>query len=88
MNYHISMFIDNELDLDEKIEFVNKVHGDEEFYHDSLELLKQEKLIRSEPIAHVPAVRFKERKRLFNIFKVPVFNSFGLLASAGALSVS
>ena len=83
MNYFISMFMDNELALDEKIEFVKKVHKDEEFYHESMELLEQEKLIRSEPIARVPAVQFKERKSLFNI---PVFKSFGLLASGGAVA--
>ncbi|MDB9823108.1 glycogen-binding domain-containing protein [Deltaproteobacteria bacterium] len=81
MNYFISMFMDNELALDEKVEFVKKVHKEKEFYHESLELLEQEKLIRSEPVASVPAVQFKKRKSLFNI---PVFKSFGLLASAGA----
>jgi len=56
MNYFISMFMDNELALDEQIEFVKKVHKDEEFYHESMELLEQEKLILLESSVMPPLV--------------------------------
>jgi hypothetical protein len=47
-NYLISMFIDNELDLDEKLEFVEIVHDDRSFKDEAVELLHQERLIRSD----------------------------------------
>jgi len=84
MNYLISMFMDNELGLDEKIEFVKKVREDREFYGESLELLEQERLIRSDPVTIVPSVQFKEKKRLIDLF---IFNPFGRFASVGALAV-
>ena len=43
----ISMFIDDELDFDEKIEFVETVHADVTVKEEILSLLKQEKKIRS-----------------------------------------
>lgn len=52
----ISLFIDNELDLDEKIEFVEIVHNDTSFKDDTVELLTQEKLLRTKMVAKVPGV--------------------------------
>jgi hypothetical protein len=52
-NYLISMFIDDELDLDEKLEFVEKVHEDRLLKDEAIELLHQEKLLR--PGLRVPA---------------------------------
>jgi len=52
----ISMFIDNELDLDEKMEFVEEVHGSPSFRDESIALLRQERLLRSDPVRAVPAV--------------------------------
>jgi len=83
MNHFISMFIDDELDLGNKIEFVEKVHDDEDFYSESLDLLKQEKLIRLDPVAKVPSVQFKEKKRWFDF---PMLNPFGLIASVGTIA--
>ena len=51
----ISQFIDDELDLDEKIEFVQAVQQEGEFGATTVELLVQEKLLRAVPEA--PAVR-------------------------------
>ncbi len=45
-DYFISMFIDNELDLDEKIEFVEGVHQDKVFKDQAIELLEQEKQLK------------------------------------------
>ncbi len=45
-DYFISMFIDNELDLDEKIEFIEGVHQDNMFKDQTIELLEQEKQLK------------------------------------------
>ena len=49
MNYLASMYIDNELDLDEKVQFVDKVHRDQAFYQNTQRLLGQEELLRTLP---------------------------------------
>ena len=49
MDYLASMYIDNELDLDEKVQFVDKVHRDDSFYQNTRRLLSQEKLLRTLP---------------------------------------
>ena len=46
MDYLSSMYIDNEMDLDEKKQFVEKVRSDQAFYTQTLELLAQEQLVR------------------------------------------
>jgi hypothetical protein len=58
----ISMYIDDELGLDEKIVFVETVHQDENFKDDAVNLLQQEKLIRSEAVDHLPALHIKEAR--------------------------
>ncbi len=47
-DYLISMFIDDELDLDEKIEFVETVHGDARVKDETVGLLNQEKWLRED----------------------------------------
>ncbi len=47
-DFIISMFIDNELSIDEKIEFVQRCHAEDAFQEDVLVLLEQEKLLRTE----------------------------------------
>lgn len=47
----ISQFIDNEMDLDEKIEFVETVHTSQQFSTETVALLEQEKLLRACPAA-------------------------------------
>lgn len=80
MEHMISMFIDDELEIDEKIDFVNKVHDDTTFKDDSLELLNQEKLIRSDVVGRVPCLEIKARKRIFSSF----FRPLGLVVSTAA----
>jgi hypothetical protein len=46
MEHLISQYIDDELTLDDKIEFVRAVHGDDAFKAESVALLTQEKLLR------------------------------------------
>ena len=67
MNDSISMFIDNELNLDEKIDFVEKVRNEDQFYSESIDLLEQEKLLRSDVVSVVPQVSFKEKSRIFSL---------------------
>ena len=49
MDYLSSMYIDNEMDLDEKKQFVENVRSDQAFYTQTLELLEQEQLLRIQP---------------------------------------
>jgi len=46
-DYLISLYIDNELDLDEKITFVETVHDDGAFAKEATALLRQEKRLRT-----------------------------------------
>jgi len=46
--YLISLYIDNELNLDEKITFVETVHDDGLFTEEALTLLRQEKRLRAD----------------------------------------
>ncbi len=69
-DYLISMFIDNELNLDEKIVFVETVHEEREFKEDALELLQQEKLLDAPMVHRIPQLDLsleKEPKRSFFI---------------------
>lgn len=45
--YLVSLYIDDELNLDEKIAFVEAVHGDSLFTGEALALLRQEKRLRA-----------------------------------------
>ena len=84
MNDSISMFIDDELDLDEKIDFVKKVHAEEQFYFESIDLLEQEKLLRSDVTAAVPRVSIKEKSKIFDLQRfVPLLR----VAEFGAVAV-
>ena len=84
MDYMISMFIDDELDIDNKIEFVEKVHGAKVFKDETIELLHQEKLIRSQVVDHVPPVEVQAKSRLSFL---PLLRPLGLFASALAAAV-
>jgi hypothetical protein len=48
------MFIDNELDLDEKIEFVETIHEDKCFTNETIELLNQDKLLQDDMVTIMP----------------------------------
>ncbi|RPH50922.1 MAG: hypothetical protein EHM85_08680, partial [Desulfobacteraceae bacterium] len=60
----ISMYIDNELNLDDKIIFVETVHAYETFKDATVNILWQEKLIRSEVVDHIPALNIKEPRKV------------------------
>jgi hypothetical protein len=86
MNYNISMFIDNEMNIDDKIEFVETVQKDKSFSDEVLELLHQEKLIQGDVVEHIP---FAEVKTPFNWkrFFRPFIQPMGLVASGLAAAV-
>jgi hypothetical protein len=79
--YLISMFIDDELDIDEKIAFVEKVHADKAYKNESVELLVQEKFLRSEVVDHIPPMVLEKKKRNVLSFLRPA----GFMASAAAV---
>jgi hypothetical protein len=80
MNYLISKFIDNELDLDDKIQFIDRVHEDRIFKDESIELLGIEKIIRADVVDYIPPLKVKIRKKRFSFSLRP----FGFLVSAAA----
>ena len=80
--YIISQFIDDELSLDEKCEFIGKIHGDPAFREDALQLLAQERIIRGEVAAAVPrAASGQETRRLFS-WGASLVRSAGLIAAS------
>ena len=79
----ISQFIDDELDLNGKIEFVEKIHSALSFKDETVELLNQEKLIRSEVVDRTPAIPIKMKQRA----SYPLFRPLTLIPSAVALAM-
>jgi len=62
MDHIISMFLDNELGLDDKIDFISKVHGDKTFRDQTVELLEQEKFLRSDVVERTPQIKLPLKK--------------------------
>ena len=90
MNYLISMFIDNELELKEKVEFLKTIREDNGFYEESLALLDQEQMIRSEMDLALPALQFKKKRRRFRLPALPALPTIrplAFLTPAGAMAV-
>jgi hypothetical protein len=56
MDYLISMYIDNELSIDDKIIFVEHVHAEQGFTDDAVAFLEQEKALRSALPEQAPEV--------------------------------
>jgi hypothetical protein len=84
MNHQIiSLFIDDELTLDGKIEFVEEVHGSESFKDEAVELLRQEQLLRSDPVECIPERELKASRPRVLRFLRPV----GLAAAAAAAAL-
>ena len=52
----ISLFIDNEMDLNDQISFVDKISLDKEFKARTIDFLEQEKIIRSDVVDQVPEI--------------------------------
>jgi hypothetical protein len=54
-DYLISMFVDDELTLEEKIEFVETVYRNKPFKDETVDLLDQERLLQADMITGMPA---------------------------------
>jgi hypothetical protein len=75
MNEIISMFIDDEMDLEDKIILVSRIRQDNSFATETAELLQQEKRIRARVVDHPPSFEFMPAfrwKRLFAPFCRPM----------------
>ena len=82
-DYFISMFIDDELDLDEKIVFVEAVHSDKAFKDETIDFLQQEKVIGSEVVDQVPSVDVPVRQK----FRFPIWRPIGIFAAGLAAAM-
>jgi len=81
-DYLISSYIDDELDLDEKIEFVETVHENVSLKEEAVDLLHQEKRIRSEVTDRVPFVTlWKKRRFAFSLWPRAGIFAAGLAAA-------
>lgn len=52
--YLISLYIDNELDLDEKLDFVDAIAADRTFHQETCCLIEQEKMLRGNMVLSAP----------------------------------
>ena len=91
-DYLISMFIDNELDLDEKIDFVETVHNEPRFKDEAIDLLEQEKLLHGQlvdsmPQLHMPVVRETEKDFLAAWFRPVALFASGLALGAAVFFI-
>ena len=59
MNEMISMFIDDEMDLEDKLNLISRIRHDESFATETADLLQQEKLIRAKVVDRPPSFEFK-----------------------------
>jgi hypothetical protein len=84
MDHLISMYIDNELSLDEKILFLEHAYGNKLYKNDAVSLLKQEKMLRTELNKTAPDIEFKPSRASI----LPFFSrSLGWAAAACLLVV-
>jgi hypothetical protein len=83
IDYLISMFIDDELDLDDKVVFVETVHADKIFKNETLDLLRQEKVLRSQVVKQAPPVEIPVKRKL----KSPRWRPIGIFAAGLAAAL-
>jgi AMP-activated protein kinase-like protein len=86
MEYLISMYIDDELDLDDKILFLEKVRSDKSLSDEAVALLQQEKMLRSDPVYQTPVVRFIP-VREWKAFLVSLMRPIGFATTGFTLAV-
>lgn len=87
-DYLISMFIDNELDLDEKIDFVETVHKEKTFKDVALDLLEQEKLVHAELKQPVPQIQLPIQQKSQKSFSIPWLRPAALFSAGLALGAA
>jgi hypothetical protein len=76
MNPLISQYIDDELSLDEKVDFVGQVHASSEVKNRAVELLEQEKSLRQMLAGPVPIRRFAPWWKINFLANVPKMAGF------------
>jgi hypothetical protein len=81
-DYMISMFIDDEMNIDEKIEFVETVHADAAAKDETIGLLQQEKLIRDRVVERIREAEVGRRPALSLQFWKPAAAFMAGLAAA------
>jgi hypothetical protein len=74
----ISLFIDDELTLDEKIELTRSIHENQAFKDDTLALLAQEVAVRTDVTDAIPSIEIKAE----SWFRPFVTRTWGYLATA------
>lgn len=83
MDYLASMYIDNELNLEEKVQFIEKIHSEEEFFQETVALLHQEKLLRTQPeklkvlVPVETRIRPDLKSRIRNLFRPMIYAGGG-----------
>ena len=81
MDHIISMFIDNELGLKDKIKFVNEIHADGAFKDLTIDFLEQEQCLRSNVVDRIPPVKFRGKRTFFMPFWRPITAMTSALAA-------
>lgn len=89
MNNLPSLFIDNELNLDEKRVFVENIHNQDDFYNETVSLIEQEKILTGDVVDCFPEITFQEPLVKTHILK-SLFRplGFGLSVTAAAMTVA
>jgi hypothetical protein len=82
-DYLISMFIDDELDFDDKVQFVEAVHQNRDFKDETIGFLQQEKVIRSEVVEKTPSIVIPLKQK-WHAF---VWKPFGFIAAGLAAAM-
>jgi len=82
MDHLISMFIDDEMNMEEKIEYTEKVHQDNSFKDESIALLRLEQRLRSDVTDRVPEAALPSEKRSLFSWLRPV----GYMVPAAAVT--
>jgi len=81
----ISQFVDDELDLDEKIEFVETVHGNSGFKNQALDFLNMEQDIRLDAVERIPDLDIQAPRQRSKVYFLPKgILGTGLAAAAAA----
>ena len=80
MQYLSSMYIDNEMDLDEKKQFVEKVRCDSEFYTQTLDLLTQEQRLQPQVVFKAVASEKKWQPSMW-VRLIPKLKPLGFTAA-------
>ena len=87
MNYLSSLFIDDEMSIDDKIEFVKAIRESHPFAAEVLGLIHQEKLIRSDVVERVPSASM-QRQPGWTLSLENLFRPMGVAVSTLGVAVA